>query len=495
MKKPPDQHNRPELVVQHCLHLWIVSENSTLDEIEQVASLRFLTYICVNICKKEFKSRSGLSRHKRFFHTENQLGCGICTKTYKSRDALRRHERTVHQRSLSLSSDVETFIPHPSQELDGVDIQLYLNTYKVPRDPNDHIEEENKIDLNCDNLKVHTRVMDQLNNNDDIGSIAETLKYSSGDIDLIEMNTRGQSNNNLWFAMRKGKFDLDILSIYPTPEKFLRRPEKQQWVDYLQIKLVNSKSQTTIFPMLLDPEIGASNTVCERLGGLVNDAEEGTKECNSKMKLTVVNKYPRLCLFPSVILRKGKKFVMFMERSRRSCHGIGNFSSPQASVPVGKEVGAIASTVVVEPVLTKASVPVVKEVGAIASTVAVEPVEAKTKASTVVVEPVVAKTKASVPVVKEVGAIASTVAVEPVEAKTKASTVVVEPVVAKTKASVPVVTEVGVIASTVVIEPVVAKTKASVPVVKEVGAIASTGVIEPVVAKAKKICASCRESG
>ncbi|CAG2222941.1 unnamed protein product [Mytilus edulis] len=227
--------------------------------------------------------------------------------------------------------------------------------------------------------------MDQLNNNDDIGSIAETLKYSSGDIDLIEMNTRGQSNNNLWFAMRKGKFDLDILSIYPTPEKFLRRPVKQQWVDYLQIKLVNSKSQTTIFPMLLDPEIGASNTVCERLGGLVNDAEEGTKECNSKMKLTVVNKYPRLCLFPSVILRKGKKFVMFMERSRRSCHGIGNFSSPQASVPVGKEVGAIASTVVVEPVLTKASVPVVKEVGAIASTVAVEPVEAKTKASTVVV--------------------------------------------------------------------------------------------------------------
>ncbi|CAG2255270.1 unnamed protein product [Mytilus edulis] len=79
-----------------------------------------------------------------------------------------------------------------------------LQALDILGNPNDHVEEVNKIDLNCDNLKVHKRVLDQLNNNDDIGSIADTLKYSSGDIDLIEMNTRGQSNNDLLFAMRKG---------------------------------------------------------------------------------------------------------------------------------------------------------------------------------------------------------------------------------------------------------------------------------------------------
>ncbi|VDI00294.1 Hypothetical predicted protein [Mytilus galloprovincialis] len=65
-----------------------------------------------------------------------------------------------------------------------------LQALDILGDPNDHVEEVNNIDLNCDNLKVHKRVMDQLNNNDDIGSISDTLKYSSGDIDLIEMNTR-----------------------------------------------------------------------------------------------------------------------------------------------------------------------------------------------------------------------------------------------------------------------------------------------------------------
>ncbi|CAC5410112.1 unnamed protein product [Mytilus coruscus] len=79
-----------------------------------------------------------------------------------------------------------------------------LQALHILGDPNDHVEEVNKIDLNCDNLKVHKRVMDQLNNNDDIGSIADTLNNSSSDIDLIEIYTRGQSNNDLWFTMRKG---------------------------------------------------------------------------------------------------------------------------------------------------------------------------------------------------------------------------------------------------------------------------------------------------
>ncbi|CAC5411618.1 unnamed protein product [Mytilus coruscus] len=42
-------------------------------------------------------SRSGWSRHVRFFHTKHELGCGQCTKTFSSKDYLRRHERTVHQ--------------------------------------------------------------------------------------------------------------------------------------------------------------------------------------------------------------------------------------------------------------------------------------------------------------------------------------------------------------------------------------------------------------
>lgn len=52
--------------------------------------------------------------------------------------------------------------------------------------------------------------------------------------------------------------------------------------------------------------------------------------------------------------------------------------------------------------------------------------------------------------------------------KFMASTIVVEPVVAKTKEYVQVVREVGVIASTIVVEPVVAKARKSVPAVRKV---------------------------
>ncbi|XP_063436988.1 uncharacterized protein LOC134718417 [Mytilus trossulus] len=90
-----------------------------------------MTYICVNICKKEFKSRSGLSRHKRLFHTENQLGCGICTKTYKSRDALRRHERTVHQAYIRLFKVEEKNKFHPASDQG----QLLLESAQSKRKP------------------------------------------------------------------------------------------------------------------------------------------------------------------------------------------------------------------------------------------------------------------------------------------------------------------------------------------------------------------------
>ncbi|XP_071144052.1 uncharacterized protein [Mytilus edulis] len=72
-------------------------------------------------------------------------------------------------------------------------------------------------------------------------------------VDVEEGNDEGVNSQTVEEKF-VGKFELDILSIYPTPEKFLCRPVKQQWVDYLKIKLLNSKSQTTIFPMLLDPE-------------------------------------------------------------------------------------------------------------------------------------------------------------------------------------------------------------------------------------------------
>lgn len=53
--------------------------------------------------------------------------------------------------------------------------------------------------------------------------------------------------------------------------------------------------------------IDAKNTISERLGGLVNDAEEGTDKCNSKMKLMVINSYPRLCLFAKREIKAGEE--------------------------------------------------------------------------------------------------------------------------------------------------------------------------------------------
>ncbi|CAG2215740.1 unnamed protein product [Mytilus edulis] len=102
-------------------------------------------------------------------------------------------EKTTMKTSISSQQYGSTSTQHNvSSEPTGIDsenISPNLQALDILGDPNDHVEEVNKIDLNCDNLKVHKRVMDQLNNNDDIGSIADTLKYSSGDIDLIEMNT------------------------------------------------------------------------------------------------------------------------------------------------------------------------------------------------------------------------------------------------------------------------------------------------------------------
>lgn len=37
----------------------------------------------------------------------------------------------------------------------------------------------------------------------------------------------------------------------------------------------------------------------------MNDAEEGSKLCNSRMKLLVFDGYPRLCLFATRIIAEG----------------------------------------------------------------------------------------------------------------------------------------------------------------------------------------------
>ncbi|CAG2223260.1 KRAB [Mytilus edulis] len=70
------------------------------------------TYICVT-CKNELKSRSGLTRHKRFVHIENQLGCrkdsqmthqGVgkfpcdtCKKVHHRNEDLQIHHSRNHQ--------------------------------------------------------------------------------------------------------------------------------------------------------------------------------------------------------------------------------------------------------------------------------------------------------------------------------------------------------------------------------------------------------------
>lgn len=53
--------------------------------------------------------------------------------------------------------------------------------------------------------------------------------------------------------------------------------------------------------------IDASKTTSEKFAGLINDAECGTKECNSKMKLLVVKDYPRLCLFATRDIDAGEE--------------------------------------------------------------------------------------------------------------------------------------------------------------------------------------------
>lgn len=52
--------------------------------------------------------------------------------------------------------------------------------------------------------------------------------------------------------------------------------------------------------------IDASNTT-SRLCRLVNDAEERSSACNSKMKLMNFKNYPRLCLFATREIQKGEE--------------------------------------------------------------------------------------------------------------------------------------------------------------------------------------------
>ena len=44
-----------------------------------------------------------------------------------------------------------------------------------------------------------------------------------------------------------------------------------------------------------------------RLAGMVNDSENGSSMCNSKMKLLVVNNYPRMCLFATQAIVIGEE--------------------------------------------------------------------------------------------------------------------------------------------------------------------------------------------
>lgn len=39
----------------------------------------------------------------------------------------------------------------------------------------------------------------------------------------------------------------------------------------------------------------------------MNDAEEGTGECNTRMKMTLINRYPRLCLFALRAIEEGEE--------------------------------------------------------------------------------------------------------------------------------------------------------------------------------------------
>lgn len=45
----------------------------------------------------------------------------------------------------------------------------------------------------------------------------------------------------------------------------------------------------------------------ERLCKMVNDAQNGTASCNSKMKLKIFNNYPRLCLFATRDIEVGEE--------------------------------------------------------------------------------------------------------------------------------------------------------------------------------------------
>ncbi|CAG2251557.1 unnamed protein product [Mytilus edulis] len=83
-----------------------------------------------------------------------------------------------------------------------------LQALDILGDPNDHVEEVNYIDLNCDNLIVHKRVMDQLNNNDDIGSIADTLKYSSARFDNPKDVTKDKSHKNDYYHQIQGQMGI-----------------------------------------------------------------------------------------------------------------------------------------------------------------------------------------------------------------------------------------------------------------------------------------------
>ena len=49
-----------------------------------------------DVCEQEFKSKSGVSKHKKVVHYQHRLKCEDCEKYFTSNNALQHHLSSIH---------------------------------------------------------------------------------------------------------------------------------------------------------------------------------------------------------------------------------------------------------------------------------------------------------------------------------------------------------------------------------------------------------------
>ncbi|CAG2190075.1 unnamed protein product [Mytilus edulis] len=123
---PSFLHNRPKTVVQHCMHRWIDSENSTLDDIDQVSSLQFLvkSFNEVNktLCYEVFlENESGMPSCQCMDWMNKHLPCKLLMTGFRQFPNSWNLIPVIYRDNPYICLDVESFPLDSAEDTSGFD--------------------------------------------------------------------------------------------------------------------------------------------------------------------------------------------------------------------------------------------------------------------------------------------------------------------------------------------------------------------------------------